>query len=101
MEDLGGPTTFNHYPIGWAHAMDTPFQWTKQVASHFGGTRNGRRSRASDLYFLGECGCTPTWPTNSTWAWISTRVIVPVHQCYVQECMLRPPLKTSDKRQMF
>lgn len=41
MEDLGGPLTFNHYPIGWAHAMDTPFQWTKQVASHFGGTRNG------------------------------------------------------------
>lgn len=41
MNELGGPTTFNHYPIGWAHAMDTPFQWTKQVASHFGGTRNG------------------------------------------------------------
>ncbi|HVS40108.1 MAG TPA: arylsulfatase [Gemmataceae bacterium] len=41
MDDLGGPTTFNHYPVGWAHAMDTPFQWTKQVASHFGGTRNG------------------------------------------------------------
>ena len=41
VEDLGGPTTFNHYPVGWAHAMDTPFQWTKQVASHFGGTRNG------------------------------------------------------------
>jgi len=41
MGDLGGPLTFNHYPIGWAHAMDTPFQWTKQVASHFGGTRNG------------------------------------------------------------
>ena len=40
-DDLGGPMTFNHYPIGWAHAMDTPFQWTKQVASHFGGTRNG------------------------------------------------------------
>jgi arylsulfatase A-like enzyme len=40
MDELGGPTTFNHYPIGWAHAMDTPFQWTKQVASHFGGTRN-------------------------------------------------------------
>lgn len=38
---LGGPMTFNHYPIGWAHAMDTPFQWTKQIASHFGGTRNG------------------------------------------------------------
>ena len=41
MDELGGPNTFNHYPIGWAHAMDTPFQWTKQVASHFGGTRNG------------------------------------------------------------
>ena len=33
MDELGGPMTFNHYPIGWAHAMDTPFQWTKQVAS--------------------------------------------------------------------
>jgi arylsulfatase A-like enzyme len=41
MDDLGGPMTFNHYPVGWAHAMDTPFQWTKQIASHFGGTRNG------------------------------------------------------------
>ena len=41
MDELGGPNTFNHYPVGWAHAMDTPFQWAKQVASHFGGTRNG------------------------------------------------------------
>jgi hypothetical protein len=41
MDELGGPLTFNHYPIGWAHAMNTPFQWTKQIASHFGGTRNG------------------------------------------------------------
>ncbi|MDP1723374.1 MAG: arylsulfatase [Alphaproteobacteria bacterium] len=41
IDDLGGPLTYNHYPVGWAHAMDTPFQWTKQVASHFGGTRNG------------------------------------------------------------
>lgn len=41
MGELGGPMTFNHYPMGWAHAMDTPFQWTKQIASHFGGTRNG------------------------------------------------------------
>jgi arylsulfatase A-like enzyme len=31
----------NHYAVGWAHAMDTPYQWTKQVASHWGGTRNG------------------------------------------------------------
>lgn len=41
MNELGGPHTYNHYPVGWAHAMDTPMQWTKQVASHFGGTRNG------------------------------------------------------------
>jgi arylsulfatase len=40
-DGLGGPLYYNHYPVGWAHAMDTPFQWTKQVASHFGGTRNG------------------------------------------------------------
>ena len=37
----GDPTTFPHYAIGWAWATNTPFQWTKQVASHFGGTRNG------------------------------------------------------------
>ncbi|HKC80068.1 MAG TPA: arylsulfatase, partial [Gemmatimonadaceae bacterium] len=41
MEDLGSPRANNHYAVGWAHAMDTPYQWTKQVASHFGGTRNG------------------------------------------------------------
>jgi hypothetical protein len=41
LDELGGPKTYNHYPVGWAHAMDTPMQWTKQVASHFGGTRNG------------------------------------------------------------
>jgi arylsulfatase A-like enzyme len=41
IDDLGTWKTYNHYPVGWAHAMDTPFQWTKQVASHFGGTRNG------------------------------------------------------------
>ena len=41
VDGLGGPLYYNHYPVGWAHAMDTPFQWTKQVASHFGGTRNG------------------------------------------------------------
>lgn len=39
-DDLGGPLTYNHYPVGWAHAMCSPFQWTKQVASHFGGTAN-------------------------------------------------------------
>ena len=41
MDELGGPLYTNHYPVGWAHAMCSPFQWTKQVASHFGGTRNG------------------------------------------------------------
>ena len=41
MDELGGPSTFNHYAVGWAHAMDTPYQWTKQIASHWGGTRNG------------------------------------------------------------
>jgi arylsulfatase A-like enzyme len=41
IEDFGGPNAYNHYAVGWAHAMDTPYQWTKQVASHFGGTRNG------------------------------------------------------------
>ena len=40
-DELGTWKTHNHYPVGWAHAMDTPFQWTKQVASHYGGTRNG------------------------------------------------------------
>ena len=40
IDDLGGPKYYNHFPAAWAHAMDTPFQWTKQVASHFGGTRN-------------------------------------------------------------
>jgi arylsulfatase A-like enzyme len=41
IDDFGGPDAFNHYAVGWAHAMDTPYQWTKQVASHWGGTRNG------------------------------------------------------------
>lgn len=40
IDELGGPKHFNHFPSGWAWAMNTPFRWTKQVASHFGGTRN-------------------------------------------------------------
>jgi arylsulfatase A-like enzyme len=39
--ELGTPTSYNHYAVGWAWAMDSPYQWTKQVASHWGGTRNG------------------------------------------------------------
>ena len=41
IDDFGTPDSYNHYAVGWAHAMDTPYQWTKQVASHWGGTRNG------------------------------------------------------------
>lgn len=41
IDEFGSPKAFNHYAVGWAHAMDTPYQWTKQVASHWGGTRNG------------------------------------------------------------
>jgi arylsulfatase len=41
LDQLGGPEAYNHYAVGWAHAMNTPYQWTKQVASHWGGTRNG------------------------------------------------------------
>jgi arylsulfatase len=40
IDELGGPKHFNHFPAGWAWAMDTPFQWTKQIASHLGGVRN-------------------------------------------------------------
>ncbi len=40
-DDLGGPTTYGHYAAGWAVAGDSPFEWTKQVASSYGGTRNG------------------------------------------------------------
>jgi len=41
LDAFGGPDSYNHYAVGWAHAMSTPLQWTKQVASHWGGTRNG------------------------------------------------------------
>jgi arylsulfatase A-like enzyme len=40
-DELGGPNTYGHYAAGWAVAGDTPFAWTKQVASSYGGTRNG------------------------------------------------------------
>ncbi len=41
IDTLGSDEHYNHFPAAWAHAMDTPYQWTKQIASHFGGTRNG------------------------------------------------------------
>ena len=40
-DEIGTWKTHNHYPIGWAHAMDTPFKYAKGYASHYGGTRNG------------------------------------------------------------
>ena len=45
IDDFGGPKAYNHYAVGWAHAMDTPFQWTKQVASH-SGRHTQRHDRA-------------------------------------------------------
>jgi arylsulfatase len=39
--DLGTWKTHNHYPVGWAHAMNAPFQWVKAIPSHYGGTANG------------------------------------------------------------
>jgi len=41
IDDWGGPSTYPHMAAGWAIAGDTPFTWAKQVASNFGGTRNG------------------------------------------------------------
>jgi arylsulfatase A-like enzyme len=41
LDAWGGPESYPHYAVGWSHAMNTPYQWTKQVASHWGGTRNG------------------------------------------------------------
>ena len=41
LDDFGTPASYGHYAVGWAWAMDTPYQWTKQIASHWGGTRNG------------------------------------------------------------
>jgi arylsulfatase A-like enzyme len=41
LESFGTPESYPQYSLGWAHAMDTPYQWTKRIASHWGGTRNG------------------------------------------------------------
>jgi arylsulfatase A-like enzyme len=40
-DELGGPKTYGHYAAGWSVAGDTPFTWTKQICSNYGGTRNG------------------------------------------------------------
>lgn len=41
MDEFGSPSSYSHYAVGWAWAMNSPLQWTKQIASHWGGTRNG------------------------------------------------------------
>jgi arylsulfatase len=41
LDKMGGPQTYEIYPAAWAFALNTPFQWMKQIASHLGGTRNG------------------------------------------------------------
>jgi arylsulfatase A-like enzyme len=41
IDEIGGPTGYNHYPVGWAIAMNSPLKYAKRQASHFGGTRNG------------------------------------------------------------
>ncbi|WP_218916473.1 sulfatase/phosphatase domain-containing protein [Rubinisphaera brasiliensis] len=41
LDEIGGPTTSNHFPVGWAMAMNSPLKFAKRQASHFGGTRNG------------------------------------------------------------
>ena len=40
-DQLGGPMHYNHFPVPWSWAMNSPMQWTKRYASHFGGMRNG------------------------------------------------------------
>ncbi len=45
IDNFGGPEAYNHFAVGWAHAMDTPYQWTKQVASRSIGHRCSGRDR--------------------------------------------------------
>ena len=41
LDEIGGPAAYNHFPAAWGWAINSPFKYYKQVASHFGGTRNG------------------------------------------------------------
>jgi arylsulfatase len=64
IDDFGTPKAYNHYEVGWAHALCAPYQWTKQVASHWRGTRNGRSSigRAAQRQRFAA-----SFTTSSTW----------------------------------
>ena len=73
IDEIGLPGTSPHYAVGWAWAGDTPFQWTKQIASHFGGTRNGMFvswPRGSPMW--ARCAPSSTTPSTSCrpfWRW--------------------------------
>ena len=54
---FGTPHALNHYAVGWAHAFDTPYQWVKQVASHWGGTRNGSHRAVAERIKADEAKC--------------------------------------------
>lgn len=54
LDEIGGPKAFNHMPSGWAQAMNTPYQWSKIVASHWGGTRTGMIARFPKRIPAGE-----------------------------------------------
>ncbi|NHI17769.1 arylsulfatase [Microbacterium excoecariae] len=54
LDEIGGPKSFNHVPSGWAQAMNTPYQWSKIVASHWGGTRTGMVVRYPGAVPAGE-----------------------------------------------
>ena len=65
-DEIGTWKTYNHYPVGWAHAMCTPFQWTKQVASHYGGTPTGWSSHGpAGSRTRGACAASGTTASTS------------------------------------
>ena len=74
LAEWGGPTTSPHFAVGWAWAMNTPFQWTKQIASHFGGTRNPLIVSWPAGISQRRARCAPSSTTSSTsrrrsWRW--------------------------------
>ena len=66
IDEFGTPEAYNHYAVGWAHAMDTPYQWTKQVASHWGGTRNGTIVHWPQRHHAPGARSAPSSTTSST-----------------------------------
>ena len=76
LDELGSPASFNHYPVGWAHAMNCPYQYTKQVASHWGGTRNSMASmpkaKSASSSTTSSTSCPLSWRQpacpNPTWS---------------------------------